>query len=78
MFEIFVGKQDAVDATLMALAVYCFKYFVGKQDAVDATLMALEVIGEPLKSMASMLVDVCAYAGQFSDLSSVCTGCCYT
>lgn len=37
--------------------------FTGKQDAVDATLMALEVISEPLKSMATMLVDVCAYAG---------------
>lgn len=35
----------------------------GKQEAVDATLAALEVVGEPLKSMAYMLVDVCAYAG---------------
>ena len=37
--------------------------FVGKQESVDATLAALEVVGEPLKSMAYMLVDVCAYAG---------------
>ena len=35
----------------------------GKQDAVEATLMTLEVIAEPLKSMATMLVDVAAYAG---------------
>lgn len=35
----------------------------GKQESVDATLAALEVVGEPLKSMAYMLVDVCAYAG---------------
>jgi len=35
----------------------------GKQDAVDATLVALEVIAEPMKSMAHMLVDICAYAG---------------
>ena len=37
--------------------------FTGKQEAVDATLMALEVIAEPLKSMAQLLVEVCAYAG---------------
>ena len=37
--------------------------FTGKQDAVDATLEALNVISEPLKSMARMMVDVCAYAG---------------
>ena len=35
----------------------------GRQEAVDATLAALEVVGEPLKSMAYLLVDVCAYAG---------------
>ncbi|GFN96227.1 26S proteasome non-ATPase regulatory subunit 2 [Plakobranchus ocellatus] len=37
--------------------------YLGKQDAVEATLMTLEVIAEPLKSMATMLVDVAAYAG---------------
>ncbi|CAG5116596.1 unnamed protein product [Candidula unifasciata] len=36
---------------------------LGKQDSVDATLMALEVVAEPLRSMATMLVDVVAYAG---------------
>ena len=42
-------------------------YFTtGKQESVDATLAALEVVGEPLKSMAYMLVDVCAYAGNCS------------
>jgi len=40
--------------------------FTGKQEAVDATLAALEVVGEPLKSMAYMLVDVCAYAGEIA------------
>ena len=42
--------------------VFCM-YYIGKQESVDATLAALEVVGEPLKSMAYMLVDVCAYAG---------------
>ena len=37
----------------------------GKQEAVEATLVALEVVAEPLKSMATILVDVCAYAGEF-------------
>ncbi|KAL5006869.1 hypothetical protein ScPMuIL_015675 [Solemya velum] len=37
--------------------------YLGKQDAVDATLVALEVLSEPFKSMASMMVDICAYAG---------------
>ncbi|RUS76686.1 hypothetical protein EGW08_015541 [Elysia chlorotica] len=37
--------------------------YLGKQDAVKATLMTLEVIAEPLRSMATMLVDVAAYAG---------------
>ena len=38
--------------------------FPGKQEAVEATLVALEVVAEPLKSMATILVDVCAYAGE--------------
>ena len=32
---------------------------------MEATLVALEVVAEPLKSMATILVDVCAYAGEF-------------
>ena len=35
---------------------------------MDATLAALEVVGEPLKSMAYMLVDVCAYAGKTGEM----------
>lgn len=41
---------------------------IGKQDAVDATLETLNVISEPLKSMARMMVDVCAYAGSVHEL----------
>lgn len=32
---------------------------------MEATLVALEVVAEPLKSMATILVDVCAYAGEY-------------
>lgn len=36
---------------------------LGKQEAVEAILAALEVVPEPLKGFARILVDVCAYAG---------------
>lgn len=35
----------------------------GRQEAVEAIIAALEVIPEPFKSMATTLVEVCAYAG---------------
>lgn len=38
--------------------------FSGKQEGVEAIIAALEVIPEPFKSMATTLVDVCAYAGK--------------
>ena len=37
--------------------------FSGKQEAAEAILAALEVVPEPLRSMANLLVEVCAYAG---------------
>uniref|UniRef100_H2YBG1 26S proteasome non-ATPase regulatory subunit 2 n=1 Tax=Ciona savignyi TaxID=51511 RepID=H2YBG1_CIOSA len=37
--------------------------YLGKQEAVDTILMALQVVPEPLKGFASILVEVCAYAG---------------
>ncbi|XP_019869453.2 26S proteasome non-ATPase regulatory subunit 2 [Aethina tumida] len=36
---------------------------LGKQEGVDMIIAALEVIPEPFKSMATTMVDVCAYAG---------------
>jgi len=38
--------------------------FPGKQEAVDTVLMALQVVPEPLKGFATILVEVCAYAGK--------------
>ncbi len=35
----------------------------GRQEAAEAIIAALEVIPEPFKSMATTLVEVCAYAG---------------
>nr|NVI77467.1 regulatory particle non-ATPase 1 [Cucujiformia] len=36
---------------------------LGKQEGADTILAALEVIPEPFKSMATTMVDICAYAG---------------
>jgi len=37
--------------------------YLGKQDAVDATLETLKVVSQPLSQWASVMVDICAYAG---------------
>uniref|UniRef100_H2YBF9 26S proteasome non-ATPase regulatory subunit 2 n=1 Tax=Ciona savignyi TaxID=51511 RepID=H2YBF9_CIOSA len=37
--------------------------YLGMLEAVDTILMALQVVPEPLKGFASILVEVCAYAG---------------
>ncbi|XP_050314763.1 26S proteasome non-ATPase regulatory subunit 2 [Anthonomus grandis grandis] len=36
---------------------------LGKQESIDTIIAALEVIPEPFRSMATTMVDVCAYAG---------------
>ncbi|KAL4225519.1 26S proteasome non-ATPase regulatory subunit 2 [Mactra antiquata] len=57
------SETELKDTFSRYLALGLALTYLGKQEAVDATLAALEVVGEPLKSMAYMLVDVCAYAG---------------
>lgn len=37
--------------------------YLAKQEAVEAVVLALEVLAEPFKSMASTMVEVCAFAG---------------
>ncbi|XP_033638428.1 26S proteasome non-ATPase regulatory subunit 2-like [Asterias rubens] len=37
--------------------------YLGKQEAVEATLATLDVLPEPFKQFAKILVDICAYAG---------------
>lgn len=37
--------------------------YLGRQEAAEAIIAALEVIPEPFKSMATTMVDICAYAG---------------
>ena len=42
--------------------MFCFG--IGKQEAAEATLEALKVVPEPLGKWASILVEICAYAGK--------------
>ncbi|KAI5715942.1 hypothetical protein M8J77_024918 [Diaphorina citri] len=37
--------------------------YLGKKDAIDTTLAALEVLPDPFRSMAKMMLKMCAYAG---------------
>ncbi len=39
-------------------------FVTGAQDSIDAIIATLEVLPEPYKSMASTLVEICAYAGE--------------
>ena len=39
----------------------------GKQDQADASIEALKVIPEPINSFATVLVEICAYAGKTFD-----------
>ena len=47
-------------------SIFIYIYITsGKQDSVEAITATLEVLPEPFKSMATILVEVCAYAGLF-------------
>jgi 26S proteasome regulatory subunit N1 len=37
--------------------------YVGKQDAAEAPLAALNAVPDPLGKWASVLVEICSYAG---------------
>jgi len=43
----------------------------GRQESVEATMAALEVLAEPYRSMATCLVEVCAYAGELQTLEVI-------
>lgn len=47
--------------------------FTGKQEAAEATLEALKVVPEPLGKWASILLEVCAYAGEVLSFYSWCS-----
>ena len=40
--------------------------FPGKQEAVESVVTSLQDVCEPLRGFATVLVEVCAYAGRSS------------
>lgn len=57
------SPAELKDSSAHFLALGLGLSFLGKQEAVDATLETLKVVEEPFGRWASVLVDVCAYAG---------------
>eukprot|EP00118_Oscarella_pearsei_P002780 m.11543 g.11543 ORF g.11543 m.11543 type:complete len:911 (+) comp23495_c0_seq1:476-3208(+) len=57
------SEADLKDPCAKFLALGLGLTFLGKQEAVEATVAALGIVAEPLGKMASVLVEVCAYAG---------------
>jgi 26S proteasome regulatory subunit N1 len=65
ILQILIEKSESnlkeTHARFLALALgLCY---LQKQDLVDTIIAALEVVPEPLRSFATILVEVCAYAG---------------
>ena len=50
---------------MMMITSLLFHSFSGKQEAADATLEALKAVPDPLGKWASVLVEICSYAGMF-------------
>nr|NVI77482.1 regulatory particle non-ATPase 1 [Cucujiformia] len=57
------SENDLKDTYARFLPLGLGLCMLGKQDGADTVLAALEVIQEPFKSMATTMVDICAYAG---------------
>ena len=67
--------KDLKGANALFLALGLGLNYLGKQEAVEVVLASLEVVPEPFKSTATTLVDVCAYAGAFSETRNLFTLC---
>ncbi|CAH1786305.1 unnamed protein product [Owenia fusiformis] len=57
------SETDLRDTYARYLALGLGLTYLGKQDSAEVILASLEVVPEPMKSMANILVDICAYAG---------------
>ncbi|KAI9554984.1 hypothetical protein GHT06_020273 [Daphnia sinensis] len=57
------SEQELKDTFSRFLPLGLGLTYLGKQEAVEAVVLALEVLAEPFKSMASTMVEVCAFAG---------------
>lgn len=57
------SEADLKDTYARFLPLGLGLVYLGRQEAAEAVIAALEVIAEPFKSMATTMVDICAYAG---------------
>lgn len=57
------SETDLKDTYARFLPLGLGLVYLGRQEAAEAVIAALEVISEPFKSMATTMVDICAYAG---------------
>lgn len=59
----FLTKTDLKDTFTRFLFLGLGLLYLGRQKATEAVMLTLEVLDEPYKSMATTMVDICAYAG---------------
>ncbi|ETN59915.1 26S proteasome regulatory subunit rpn1 [Anopheles darlingi] len=57
------SEADLKDTYARFLPLGLGLVYLGRQEAVEAVTAALEVVDEPFRSMATTMVDICAYAG---------------
>ncbi|XP_035773479.1 26S proteasome non-ATPase regulatory subunit 2-like [Anopheles albimanus] len=57
------SEADLKDTYARFLPLGLGLVYLGRQQAVEAVTAALEVVDEPFRSMATTMVDICAYAG---------------
>jgi 26S proteasome regulatory subunit N1 len=57
------SESDLKDTYSRFLPLGLGLVYLGRQEAAEAVIAALEVVDEPFKSMATTMVDICAYAG---------------
>ncbi|BFF97849.1 26S proteasome non-ATPase regulatory subunit 2 [Drosophila madeirensis] len=56
-------KSDLKDTYTRFLFLGLGLLYLGRQKSTEAVMMTLEVLEEPYRSMATTMVDICAYAG---------------
>lgn len=57
------NEYDLKDVYARFLPLGLGLVYLGRQEAAEAVIAALEVVPEPFRSMATTMVDICAYAG---------------
>ncbi|XP_017467769.1 PREDICTED: 26S proteasome non-ATPase regulatory subunit 2 [Rhagoletis zephyria] len=58
-----LSKSDLKDTYSRFLWLGLGLLYLGRQKATEAVMLTLEVLDEPYRSMATTMVDICAYAG---------------